>query len=143
MTENTEKKNPIRLLIGKVGLDGHTRGVYYVAHIFRDAGYEVIYPGLRQKPEQIVNTAIQEDVQAIGLSFLSGAHIPLTQEVLRLLKEKEAEDIPVFCGGVIPDDDIATLINMGIKLVFTPGTSDKTIIEKVTALLAGDSHEGA
>ena len=141
MTENTEKKNPIRLLIGKVGLDGHTRGVQYVAHIFRDAGYEVIYPGLRKCPKQIVKMAIEEDVKAIGLSFLSGAHIPLISEIMDLLKDKKAEDILVFCGGVIPDDDILILKKMGVREVFTPGTSDKIIIEKVTALFADSSDE--
>jgi methylmalonyl-CoA mutase C-terminal domain/subunit len=141
MTENTEKKNPIRLLIGKVGLDGHTRGVLYVAHIFRDAGYEVIYPGLRKSPKQIVNMAVQEDVKAIGLSFLSGAHIPLTEQVIQGLKEKFADDILVFCGGVIPDDDIETLKHMGVCEVFTPGTSDKKIIDTVTALLAEPPDE--
>ncbi len=141
MTENTEKKNPIRLLIGKVGLDGHTRGVQYVAHIFRDAGYEVIYPGLRKSPKQIVKMAIEEDVKAIGLSFLSGAHIPLISEIMDLLKDKKAEDILVFCGGVIPDDDILILKKMGVREVFTPGTSDKIIIEKVTALFADSSDE--
>ena len=140
MNKETEK-NPIRLLIGKVGLDGHTRGVQYVAHILRDAGFEVIYPGLRKSPKQIVKMAIQEDARAIGLSFLSGAHIPLTQEIMNLLKEKKSEDILVFCGGVIPDDDIITLKKMGVREVFTPGTADKVIIEKVTALFADSSDE--
>lgn len=141
MTENTEKKNPIRLLMGKVGLDGHTRGLWYVSHIERDDGYEVVSPGFRKTPLQVVNTAIQEDVVAIGLSFLSGAHIPLTREVIRLLKEKKAEDILVFCGGVIPDDDVIALKNMGVVEVFTPGTRDTTIIEKIGAFLKDRAYE--
>ncbi len=130
----SENINPKRILIGKAGLDGHDRGAKYVAHILRDAGYEVIYTGIRRSPEQIVGSAIQEDVAVIGLSFLSGAHIGLSERVLMLLKEQEASDIIVFCGGVIPEADIPALKEMGIREVFTPGTSDKIIVEKVNGL---------
>lgn len=117
---NTERK--IRILIGKPGLDGHDRGAKVIARGFRDAGFEVIYTGLHQTPEQIVNAAIQEDVDAIGLSILSGAHDYVFPEVIRLLKEKGAEDIIVFGGGIIPEEDIPTLLKAGVKAIFTPGT---------------------
>lgn len=112
----------IRILIGKPGLDGHDRGAKVIARGFRDAGFEVIYTGLHQTPEQIVNAAIQEDVDAIGLSILSGAHDYVFPEVIRLLKEKGAEDIVVFGGGIIPEEDIPTLKQAGVKVIFTPGT---------------------
>ncbi|MGZ4031722.1 MAG: cobalamin B12-binding domain-containing protein [Tumebacillaceae bacterium] len=112
----------IRVLVAKPGLDGHDRGALVVAKALRDAGMEVIYTGLRQTPNQIVATAIQEDVDAIGLSSLSGAHMHLFPEVVRLLKEQGAEDILVVGGGVIPDEDIPQLIEAGIAGVFTPGT---------------------
>lgn len=117
---NTERK--IRILIGKPGLDGHDRGAKVIARGFRDAGFEVIYTGLHQTPEQIVNAAIQEDVDAIGLSILSGAHDYVFPEVIRLLKEKGAEDITVFGGGIIPEEDIPALQQVGVKAIFTPGT---------------------
>ncbi len=113
----------IRLLIGKPGLDGHDRGAKVIARGFRDAGFEVIYTGLHQTPEQIVNAAIQEDVDAIGLSSLAGAHNTLFKEVKELLKQKGAEYIQVFGGGIIPKEDIPGLKSMGIKGIFTPGTS--------------------
>jgi methylmalonyl-CoA mutase C-terminal domain/subunit len=116
-----EKK--IRLLIAKPGLDGHDRGAKIIARAFRDAGFEVIYTGLHQTPEMIVSTAIQEDVDGVGLSVLSGAHNHLFTEVLKLLKEKKADDILVFGGGIIPDDDIAFLKKKGVVEIFTPGTS--------------------
>src|SRR5690606_13698809 len=124
-----------RILLGKPGLDGHDRGAKYVAHILRDAGYEVIYTGIRRSPEQIVDAAIQEDVAAIGLSLLSGAHNVLFQRVLDLLKERGAEDIAVFGGGVIPPGDIPGLEAMGIRAVFTPGTPAKAIVEALDAVL--------
>ncbi len=117
---STERK--IRILIGKPGLDGHDRGAKVIARGFRDAGFEVIYTGLHQTPEQIVNAAIQEDVDAIGLSILSGAHDYVFPEVIRLLKEKGAEDIIVFGGGIIPEEDIPSLQQAGVKAIFTPGT---------------------
>src|SRR5690349_3835369 len=112
----------IRVLVAKPGLDGHDRGALVVAKALRDAGMEVIYTGLRQTPQQIVATAIQEDVDAIGLSSLSGAHMHLFPEVVRLLNEQQAGDILVVGGGVIPDEDIPQLLEAGIAGVFTPGT---------------------
>ncbi len=121
----------IRILIGKPGLDGHDRGARIIARMLRDAGYEVIYTGLHQTPEMIVSTAIQEDVDAIGLSVLSGAHNTLFKKVVDLLKEKGIEDITVFGGGIIPEEDIAYLKSIGVKGIFTPGTSLETILEFV------------
>lgn len=128
-----------RILIGKPGLDGHDRGAKYVAHILRDAGFEVIYTGIRRTPEQIVDAAIQEDVAALGLSLLSGAHNELFKRVLDLLKQKGASDIVVFGGGVIPEKDIPGLKAIGIAEVFTPGTPAKTIVENIERLLASNS----
>jgi methylmalonyl-CoA mutase C-terminal domain/subunit len=121
-----EKK--VRLLIGKVGLDGHDRGVKIVARALRDAGFEGIYTGLHQTPEAIVNMAIQEGVDAIGLSILSGAHLELFERVLHLLKEKGAT-IPVFGGGIIPPEDIVALKKMGVKEAFTPGALTDQIVK--------------
>ncbi len=125
-----------RILIGKPGLDGHDRGAKYVAHILRDAGFEVIYTGIRRTPEQIVEAAVQEDVSAVGLSLLSGAHNVLFKKVIDLLKDKGAADIVVFGGGVIPPGDIPGLTQMGIQAVFTPGTPAKTIVETLNKLIA-------
>ena len=116
----SEKK--IRVLIAKPGLDGHDRGAKVVARALRDAGFEVIYTGLRQTPEQIVEAAVSEDVDAVGLSLLSGAHNYLFPRVIELLKEQEADGILVFGGGVIPEDDIPELKKAGVSEVFTPGT---------------------
>lgn len=113
----------IRILIGKPGLDGHDRGAKVIARGFRDAGFEVIYTGLHQTPEQIVNAAIQEDVDAIGLSSLAGAHNALFRKTVDLLKKKGAEYIHVFAGGIIPKEDIPNLESLGIKGIFTPGTT--------------------
>ncbi|HKL48352.1 MAG TPA: cobalamin B12-binding domain-containing protein [Desulfuromonadales bacterium] len=121
----------LRILVAKPGLDGHDRGAKVVARAFRDAGFEVIYTGLRQTPEQVVNTAIQEDVDAVSLSLLSGAHNTLFPKVVELLKEKEAGDIPVFGGGVIPVDDIPALKEAGVKEIFTPGATTDEIISWV------------
>ncbi|HEX7070256.1 MAG TPA: cobalamin B12-binding domain-containing protein [Rhodothermales bacterium] len=126
----------IRILIGKPGLDGHDRGARYVAHILRDAGFEVIYTGIRRSPEQIVEAAIQEDVAAIGLSLLSGAHLPLFARVLELLREKGADDIRVFGGGTIPAEDVAALKQMGVAAVFTPGASAREIVDTIDRALA-------
>ena len=123
----SEKK--IRVLIAKPGLDGHDRGAKVVARALRDAGFEVIYTGLRQSPEQIVEAAIQEDVDAVGLSLLSGAHNYLFPKVVEMLKEKGAGDILVFGGGVIPEEDIPGLKAAGIAEVFTPGTPTSVTIE--------------
>jgi methylmalonyl-CoA mutase, C-terminal domain len=119
----------MRVLVGKPGLDGHDRGAKIVARAFRDAGFEVIYTGLHQTPEQIVSAAIQEDVDCVGLSILSGAHNTLLPRVTQLLKEKGADDIKVFGGGVIPEDDIPGLKAAGIQEVFTPGTSTDDIVK--------------
>ena len=127
-------KPPIRVLVGKVGLDGHDRGVKLVARALRDAGMEVIYTGLHQTPEQVVNTAIQEDVRAIGLSVHSGAHNYLLPRVLELLKEKGADDIVVFGGGVIPNEDVPRLVTAGVRGLFPPGTPMKEIVEFVNSL---------
>ena len=124
MSENI----PIRVLIAKAGLDGHDRGAKVVARALRDAGMEVIYTGLHQTPEMIVNSAIQEDVHAIGLSILSGAHMTLFPEVLRLLKEKEAADVVLFGGGIIPAQDIISLKEQGVSEIFIPGSSTQEII---------------
>lgn len=125
-----------RVLVGKPGLDGHDRGAKYVAQILRDAGFEVIYTGIRRSPEQIVEAAIQEDVAGIGLSLLSGAHLPLFGRVLELLKEREAADIVVFGGGTIPPSDVEKLKAMGVAAVFTPGTPAREIVETLEGLLA-------
>jgi methylmalonyl-CoA mutase C-terminal domain/subunit len=126
----------IRVVIAKAGLDGHDRGAKVVARALRDAGVEVIYTGLHQTPEQIVAAAIQEDADAIGLSILSGAHMTLFARVLELLKERGAEDITVFGGGIIPEADIAELTRMGVARIFTPGASTRTIVDWVQAELA-------
>ena len=129
MTGMTERR--VRVLVAKPGLDGHDRGAKIVARALRDAGFEVIYTGLHQTPEQVVATAIQEDVDAVGLSVLSGAHNYLFTQVLELLKEKGADDIVVFGGGIIPPDDIRDLKAMGVKEIFTPGTSTQEIVRFV------------
>jgi methylmalonyl-CoA mutase, C-terminal domain len=118
----------IRVVVAKPGLDGHDRGAKIVARALRDAGFEVIYTGLHQTPEQIVATAVQEDADAVGLSVLSGAHNYLFARVLELLREKGAEDIAVFGGGIIPAEDITALKAMGVRELFTPGTSTQDII---------------
>ncbi len=130
----TVASTPIRVLLGKVGLDGHDRGIKLVARALRDAGVEVIYTGLHQTPEQVVSTAIQEDVQAIGLSLLSGAHNYLLPRVIELLKEQGAEDIAVFGGGIIPDDDIPRLKAAGVRAIFRPGTPMGEIVDFVKGL---------
>ena len=130
----TTVPTPVRVLVGKVGLDGHDRGVKLVARALRDAGVEVVYTGLHQTPEQVVNIAIQEDVQAIGLSMLSGAHTYLLTRILELLKEKEADDIVVFGGGIIPDEDIPTLLTAGVRALFPPGTPMRDIVAFVKGL---------
>jgi methylmalonyl-CoA mutase cobalamin-binding domain/chain len=121
----------VRVVVAKPGLDGHDRGAKIVARALRDAGFEVIYTGLHQTPEQIVATAVQEDADAVGLSVLSGAHNYLFKRVLELLKEKGAEDIAVFGGGIIPAEDIKALKTMGVKELFTPGTSTQDIVRFV------------
>ena len=118
----------IRILVGKVGLDGHDRGVKIVARALREAGYEVIYTGLHLTPEQVVEAAIQEDVAAIGLSILSGAHNTLFPRVLSLLQEQDAADILIFGGGIIPEEDVAELKAQGVAALFGPGTTMQEIV---------------
>jgi methylmalonyl-CoA mutase C-terminal domain/subunit len=126
----------IRVVVAKPGLDGHDRGAKVVARALRDAGMEVVYTGLHQTPEQIVETAIQEDADAIGLSVLSGAHMTLFRRVKELLAERDASDIVVFGGGIIPADDIAELEKLGVAKIFTPGATTASIIEWVRANVA-------
>ena len=123
----------LRILMAKPGLDGHDRGVKVVARALRDAGFEVVYTGLHQTPEQIVSAAIQEDVDAVGLSLLSGAHRVLFPKVVELLKDQQSGDIQVFGGGIIPKDDFPWLKERGIRAVFTPGASTEDIIDWVRA----------
>ena len=127
----SESGSPIRVVIAKPGLDGHDRGAKVVARALRDAGVEVVYTGLHQTPEQIVDAAIQEDADAIGLSILSGAHMTLFPRVVNLLRERNAADIAVFGGGIIPDEDIAELAAAGVAKVFTPGATTREIVEWV------------
>ena len=129
MTELTERK--VRVVVAKPGLDGHDRGAKIVARALPDAGIEVIYTGLHQTPEQVVATAVQEDADAIGLSVLSGAHNYLFKRVIELLKEKGADDVVVFGGGIIPPEDVAGLKAIGVKELFGPGTSTQDIIRFV------------
>ncbi|MFP5261096.1 MAG: cobalamin B12-binding domain-containing protein [Blastocatellia bacterium] len=119
----------IRVLLAKPGLDGHDRGVKVIARALRDAGMEVIYTGLRQTPEMVVNAAVQEDVDAIGLSILSGAHMTLFPRVVELAREAGLDDVIVFGGGIIPDEDISRLKELGVAEVFTPGTRMEEIVE--------------
>jgi methylmalonyl-CoA mutase C-terminal domain/subunit len=125
----TDRK--IRVLIAKPGLDGHDRGAKIIARALRDAGMEVIYTGLRQTPEQIVSAAVQEDVDAIGLSILSGAHNVLFPEIMRLLKDESAEDIVVFAGGIIPEKDIPRMKAIGIREIFLPGTPTSAAVDAI------------
>jgi methylmalonyl-CoA mutase C-terminal domain/subunit len=130
----------LRILMAKAGLDGHDRGVKVVARALRDAGMEVIYTGLHQTPEQVVAAAVQEDVDAIGLSLLSGAHMTLFPRILELLREEDAEDIVLFGGGTIPDDDVEKLKSMGVSQLFTPGSSTIDIVEWVRANVRPKAH---
>ncbi len=134
---NEQKK--YRILIGKPGLDGHDRGAKFIARALRDAGFEVVYTGIRRTPEEIASSAVQEDVSAVGLSSLSGAHLTLFPAVVEAMKKSGAGDIPVLGGGVIPDEDILPLKNAGINYVFTPGTP----VEKIIAAFrsACETHE--
>jgi methylmalonyl-CoA mutase C-terminal domain/subunit len=120
---------PIRVLVAKPGLDGHDRGAKVIARALRDAGMEVIYTGLRQTPEQIASAAVQEDVEFIGLSILSGAHTVIVPKVMELLRDNQADDIQVLLGGIIPDQDIAEMKKLGVAAVFQPGTSLEAIVE--------------
>ena len=130
MSVNSATSTRLRLLVGKVGLDGHDRGAKIIARALRDAGFEVIYTGLHQTPEMVVATALQEDVDAVSLSILSGAHNTLFPRVIELLK-KAGVAVPVFGGGIIPEEDIPRLRKAGVKAVFTPGTSTQEVINWV------------
>lgn len=128
--------SPLRILIGKPGLDGHDRGAKVVARALRDAGMEVIYTGLHQRPADIVRAAIQEDVDAVGLSLLSGAHLTLVPEICQQLKQEGAADIAVFCGGIIPDEDVPALKAAGVHAVFGPGTPTDDIVAYIREAVA-------
>ena len=122
----------VRVIVAKPGLDGHDRGAKIVARALRDAGMEVVYTGLRQSPEQIVAAAAQEDADVIGLSILSGAHLPICQKILDLLREKQMDDVKVVVGGIIPSQDISELKKMGVALVFLPGASLEEVVRSVS-----------
>ncbi len=126
----------IRVVVAKPGLDGHDRGAKIIARALRDAGMEVIYTGLHQTPEQIVETVLQEDADAVGLSILSGAHMTLVPRVVELLRDNDAEDVLLFCGGTIPKGDIEKLKGLGVGEVFTPGTPTKAAVEYVRQTIA-------
>jgi methylmalonyl-CoA mutase C-terminal domain/subunit len=128
--------SPIRVLLAKVGLDGHDRGVKVVARTLRDAGMDVIYTGLHRTPEEVVHSAIQEDVDVLGISLLSGAHMTICPKIMKLLKEQGAEDTIVVVGGVVPDEDIAPLKEMGVKELLLQDTPPKQIVEKLEHLVA-------
>ena len=132
-TAAAQRARRIRVLIAKPGLDGHDRGAKIIARALRDAGVEVIYTGLHQTPEMIAEAAIQEDVDAIGLSILSGAHNTLFPAIMRLLREKGGDEIAIFGGGIIPEEDIATLKQAGVREIFTPGATTDEIVEWVRA----------
>ncbi len=132
-------KAPIRVVVAKPGLDGHDRGAKVIARALRDAGMEVIYTGLHQTPEQIVDTAIQEDADLIGLSVLSGAHMTLFRKVMELLKERDATDIVVFGGGIIPEADISLLQELGVATIFTPGAKTSDVVTWVNAAVGADA----
>ncbi len=136
MPENQE-----RVLIAKPGLDGHDRGAKVIARALRDAGFEVIYTGLRQTPEMVAEAALQEDVDAIGLSILSGAHMALVPRVLELLKSQGQDDVPVLVGGIIPDQDVSGLQALGVTSVFGPGTKTEAIIEAFHSAIRANSRQ--
>jgi methylmalonyl-CoA mutase C-terminal domain/subunit len=136
LSETSAPSGPIRVVVAKPGLDGHDRGAKVVARALRDAGVEVVYTGLHQTPEQIVDAAIQEDADAIGLSVLSGAHLTLFPRVVELLAASDASDIVVFGGGIIPEGDITVLQDAGVAKVFTPGTPTHEIVDWVTGRFA-------
>jgi len=129
---NLIMNRPIRVLVAKVGLDGHDRGAKVIASFLRDAGMEVIYTGLRQTPEMVVNAALQEDVDAIGISILSGAHNTVFPKIMNLMKEKGMTDVLLTGGGIIPDNDIKKLNELGVGTLFPPGTDTSTIVDYIT-----------
>ncbi len=129
-------KRTLRILVAKPGLDGHDRGAKIIARALRDAGMEVIYTGLHQTPEMIASAAVQEDVDAVGLSIMSGAHMTLFPAVIELLKKQKADDIKIFGGGIIPDDDIPRLQKLGVAAIFTPGSSTQDIVKWIESNIA-------
>lgn len=131
-----KQERPVRVLVAKIGLDGHDRGAKVIATSLRDAGMEVIYTGLRQTPEMVVNTALQEDVDAIGISILSGAHMTVFPRVMALMKEKGMDDVLVTGGGIIPEDDIKTLNEMGVGRLFAPGATTSEIADYIKKWVA-------
>lgn len=135
--EESMSRRKIRVLVAKPGLDGHDRGAKVVCRALRDAGMEVIYTGLRRTPEEIVNAAVQEDADLIGLSILSGAHPILFPKIMKLLKEKGAEDIPVIAGGIIPEKDIPKMKKVGVREIFLPGTSTQDIVKWIKENIPG------
>lgn len=135
---STNLKRPIRVLVAKVGLDGHDRGAKVIASFLRDAGMEVIYTGLRQTPEMVVNAAIQEDVDVIGVSILSGAHMTVFPKILGMLREKGVNDILLTGGGIIPDDDMHKLLEMGVGKLFPPGTDTSIIVNYINEWVAAN-----
>ncbi|MCS7080835.1 MAG: cobalamin B12-binding domain-containing protein [Chloracidobacterium sp.] len=137
----TERR--LRILIAKPGLDGHDRGAKVIARALRDAGMEVIYTGLRQTPEQIVAAAVQEDVDAVGVSILSGAHMTLFPRILELMREQGLDDVPLFGGGIIPDEDIPKLKELGVDEIFTPGATMDSIIDYIRRRVGGERQASA
>ncbi len=132
------EERKIRILIAKPGLDGHDRGAKVIARALRDAGMEVIYTGLRQTPEMVAEAALQEDVDAVGLSILSGAHTALVPRIMELMQENDLQDVPVFLGGIIPNDDVPTMKALGVREVFGPGTSTDAIIQTIRQVVLGE-----
>lgn len=137
---NTALKRPVRVLVAKVGLDGHDRGAKVIATALRDAGMEVIYTGLRQTPEMVVNAALQEDVDAIGVSILSGAHMTVFPKIMKLLKEKGMNDVLLTGGGIIPEDDMQTLNEAGVGKLFAPGATMAEISEYIKAWVSANRN---
>jgi methylmalonyl-CoA mutase, C-terminal domain len=137
-----EMDRKIRVLVAKPGLDGHDRGAKIVARALRDAGMEVIYTGLRQTPEMIAEAALQEDVDAVGLSILSGAHMTLAPRVVKLLRENGQDNVRVFLGGIIPDEDVPALLEAGVFAVYGPGTSTEKIVQEIRQAIAGEALSG-
>jgi methylmalonyl-CoA mutase C-terminal domain/subunit len=133
MEVGVSEEKILRILVAKAGLDGHDRGAKIIARALRDAGFEVIYTGLHQTPEMIAEAAVQEDVDAVGLSILSGAHMTLFPAILDALKERGADDVAVFGGGIVPEDDMSGLTKVGVKKVFTPGASTQEIVDWIWA----------
>jgi methylmalonyl-CoA mutase, C-terminal domain len=140
VSERSGSSERIRIVIAKAGLDGHDRGAKVIARALRDAGMEVVYTGLHQTPEQIVQTVIQEDADAVGLSILSGAHMTLFKRMVELLAENEVEDVVLFGGGIIPDEDVPELERAGVARVFTPGATMDEIVEWVRANVPADDE---